>query len=486
MSSNSTPMIQELRADFEKVLNMVTSPEAATATLDQMERSVLRQILCLGLKLLKLFLQTRVAAESHQPLRVGRKRWAYHSQKERDYFSFFGKLTFARAYFYSKRHGGKSPLDEALSVPEQCYSDLLTESAELLAVEGSYAKGLRVLARLLDIDLSEAAVEMTAAEHAQAVETFYAQQAPPPVKEEGVLLVAQADGKGVPLVRPADDVPKTVRRGKGAKKTRKKEAIATALYTIDRYPRTPQEVVNALFRKPTTTEARPAPCGKRVFASLDGKAAALERLASWAHQREGKHIRGRVALTDGAKALQTQTQTHLPGFTLVLDVLHVNEHLWKAGTAVYGETHPQRERWVEAQLRDLLASRGKTVIRRLEKQRAGLAPSGAAGRTLRQVAQYLRHNLPYLDYAAYLRRGWPIGTGVVEGTCRHLVKDRMELSGMRWTVPGAEAILALRAVNENGDWETFHTFRRTERHQRLYGKPMNTAWLDHAEHFQIN
>ena len=91
-----------------------------------------------------------------------------------------------------------------------------------------------------------------------------------------------------------------------------------------------------------------------------------------------------------------------------------------------------------------------------------------------------------MDYATYLRRGWPIGTGVVEGTCRHLVKDRMELSGMRWTVPGAEAILALRAVNENGDWEAFHTFRRTERHHRLYGTSMNTAWLDHAERFQIN
>lgn len=486
MSFNSLPMIQELRADFEKVLNMVTSSEAATATLDQMERSVLRQILRLGLKLLKLFVQTRVAAESHKSLHLGRKRWAYHSQKARDYFSFFGKLTFARAYFHSKRHGGKYPLDEALSVPERCYSDLLMESAELLAAEGSYAKGLQVLARLLAIDLSEAAVEMAAVEQAQTVEAFYAQQAPPPVTEEGVLLVAQADGKGVPMVRPSEEVPKAVRRGKGAKKSRKKEAIATSLYTIARYSRTPQEVVDALFRKETTAEVRPTPCFKRVFASLDGKAAALERLAGWAKQREGKHIRGRVALTDGSPALQLQTQTHLPGFTLVLDILHVNEHLWKAGTALYGETNPQRDTWVETQLGHLLASRGKTVIRCLEKQRRGLAPRGAAGRALRQVAHYLRHNLPYMDYATYLRRGWPIGTGVVEGTCRHLVKDRMELSGMRWTVPGAEAVLALRAVNENDDWETFHTFRRTERHQRLYGTAMNTAWLDQAEHFQIN
>ena len=486
MPFNSTPMIHELRADFEKLLDMVTSPEAATAPLDQMERSLLRQLLRLGLKLLKLFLHSRVAAESHAPMRAGRKCWPYHSQKERDYFSIFGKVTFARAYFYSARHGGKCPLDEALSVPEHCYSDLLMESAEVLAVDGSYQKGLQVMARLLDIDLSEAAVETTAAEQAQAVEAFYAQQPPPPVKEEGGLLVAQADGKGVPLVRPTAEVPRTVRRKKGDTKTRKKEAIATAVYTIDRYVRTPQDVVNALFRKPATADPRPTPRGKRVFARLDGKAAALERLAAWTEQREGSHIRGRVALTEGAPALQEHMRTHLPDFTLVLDILHVNEHLWKAGTALYGETNPQRDAWVETQLSDILSSRVKTVIRRLETLPQNLPHSSAACRALRQVAYYLKRNQPYLDYATYLRRGWPIGTGVVEGTCRHLVKDRMELSGMRWTVPGAEAILTLRAVNENGDWEAFHTFRRAQRHQRLYGKPMNTAWLDQAERFQIN
>ena len=266
----------------------------------------------------------------------------------------------------------------------------------------------------------------------------------------------------------------------------KKEAIATALYTIDRYARTAQDVVDALFRRETEPKERPTPCSKRVFASLEGKAAALERLAAWAEQRDGKHIRDRVALTDGSPALQAKTQSSLSGFTLVLDILHVNNHLWKAGTALYGETNPARDTWVETQLGELLASHGKTVIRRLEKHRPGVAPKGAAGRALRQVTHYLRQNLPYMDYATYLRRGWPIGTGVVEGTCRHLVKDRMELSGMRWTVPGAEAILALRAVNENDDWEAFHTFRRTERHRRLFGTPMNTAWLDHAERFQIN
>ena len=90
---------------------------------------------------------------------------------------------------------------------------------------------------------------------------------------------------------------------------------------------------------------------------------------------------------------------------------------------------------------------------------------------LTKVAAYLERNAPYMDYAAYLARGWPIATGVIEGACRHLVKDRCALSGMRWTIDGAESLLHLRCVHENGDWDAYHAFRRRQRHQRLYALP---------------
>jgi len=95
----------------------------------------------------------------------------------------------------------------------------------------------------------------------------------------------------------------------------------------------------------------------------------------------------------------------------------------------------------------------------------------AARATLTKVAAYLERNAPSMDYAAYLARGWPIATGVIEGACRHLVKDRCELSGMRWTIDGAEALLHLRCVQENGDWDAYHAFRRRQRHLRLYAVP---------------
>jgi hypothetical protein len=486
MSANSTQLLGELRVDFESLLNLVSGSAAHTATVDQMERSLFRHLLRLGRKLLRLFLVCRAQAESHAP-QWGwqRRKLPYHAQKAVDYFSVFGKVPVVRAYFYARDQAGKCPLDRALSLPQRCYSDLLMECVELLAVDNAYDKAVEVLARLLGLDLSVLAAETAVAEHSQAVLAFYAQRASFPRREEGPILVVQADGKGVPLVRPVGEEPK-VRRGKGDKKTRKKEAITVAVYTVAPYVRSPQTVVAALFRDGPPQTNRPAPQHKQVFASLDGKAAALRRLARWAAKRDGPHVRQRVALSDGAPALQNQMRQHLPEFPLVLDIIHVVEHLWTAGTALFGETDPHREPWVKAQTLELLSSRAPAVIKLLEAKARTLSPDSQAAKSLWREAGYLQRNLPFMDYARYLKNGWPIGTGVVEGTCRHLVKDRMELSGMRWTVAGAEALLALRAVNENGDWEAFHQFRRQRRHQQLYGKPLLETWIDPVERLEIN
>jgi hypothetical protein len=487
MRNATTDLLQDVRHEFEKLIDLVIGPQAHHATLNQMERNLFRRVLHLGYQLLQLFLAQRVDAESHAPVESPTgQTLTYHSQQEASYFSVFGKLAFGRAYFYAPGVGGICPLDAALSLPARCYSDFLMEITSLLAIDGVFETGVEVVHDLLGVAVPKRAIEMAVAEHSAAVAAFYETRGTFPAREEGPILVAQADGKGVPMVRN-EAAPTDVRRSKGDKKTRKKEAIATAVYTIAPYRRTPQMIVDALFKKSpecTATE-RPAPCHKQIFASLKGKATALNRLAERVALRDRQHIRARVALTDGALALQQQMQTHLPNFTLVLDVIHVDEYVWKAGTALYGETDPQRAAWVESQMLDILSSRVAQVIRRLDDKADTLSKGSQAAKTLRQVAHYFRRNQAYMDYATYLQRGWPIGTGVIEGVCRHLVKDRLELAGMRWTVPGAEALLTLRAVHENGDWEAFHEFRRAQQHQTLYAEPLDETWLDLAEHFEI-
>lgn len=326
MSSNpaSATLLQEARTEFEKLVALITSPEASTATLDRMERSLFRRLLRLGLQLLQLFIATRVEAEAHGVHSGADGRvLPYHSQQPASYFSVFGKVTFRRAYFY---RGGQSccPLDAALSLPARCYSDFLMELAGELAVDGVFEKALEMLGKFLSLALPKLALETWVHEESALVTAFYDQKAAFPANSEGQILVAQADGKGVPMVRSATATAR-VRRGKGNPKTRKKEAIATALYTIAPYPRTPPSIVEALFppeaKAARTSPERPSPCHKQVFATMNGKAWALERLQARVHQRDSRRIRARVALTDGALALQQRIQEKLPAFTLVLDTL---------------------------------------------------------------------------------------------------------------------------------------------------------------------
>ena len=471
MSHNADAIVQELRTEFESMLSYVK--DSRTATADQVERGLFRRLLNLGARLMVLFftLRSETAVRERYQTPSG-ETLPYWAERQRQYFSIFGKLVFWRPYFYHQGAGGASPLDQELALGADCYSDLLRELAEYLGVGSTYAQVADCFARLLGLELSTQAISDMVAEDATDVEAFYAQLPPPPSDGEAAILVLQADGKGVPMVRETPAAPK-VRLGKGDKHTRKKEAVVTGLYTIAPNRRTPAEVVASLFHpsaQPTqTAQTRHTPQHKRLWATLAGKDAALDRLKAQVSAREGQHIQQRVALTDGAEALQDRIQQRFPTFTLVLDFIHAAEKLWDVANTLFGETSPQRSPWVETQTLDLLSGRGAQVIMEL-RQRAQLAEATAAQRTvLTQVANYFERNAAYMHYDQYLAYGWPIASGVIEGACRHLVKDRCELSGMRWTKDGVESLLRLRAVAENDDWTTYQRYHQQQRHRRLYG-----------------
>jgi hypothetical protein len=338
-----------------------------------------------------------------------------------------------------------------------------------------------VLKRILGLSLSKQALETAVEEDAVDVEAFYEQKVAPPVETEGSILVIQADGKGVPMVR-AESAKKSARRAKGQKKTKKKESVVTAIYTIAPYLRTPQQVADALLPDPeqskkskqdSTQPQRPVPVGKEVRATMKGKTFAIERLTRRVKLREGRHIKHRVALTDGAEPFQDKILDFFSRFTLILDIIHASEYLWHVANALLGETHPDRMAWVKKHLLLILSGQTETVIQTLENRFQNPETSTAQQKILKSTIGYYRRNLPYMRYDQYLARGWPIGTGVVEGACGHLVKDRMGQSGMRWTKSGAEAILELRAVRINDDWDAYQTFHRERQHQRLYGSAAN-------------
>jgi hypothetical protein len=486
MSSNSTPIIHQIHRDFQELVEYVTSAESQSRTAYEVEFSLFRKLLALGLQLLRLFFVQRASVRPSEPVYApDGTRFKYHDQRPTTYFSIFGKVQFRRHYFHTPGHEGICPLDAELSLPSRCYSDLLRDWAEYCITDESYNESIRVLEHILGLSVSKLALETSVQEDATDVVAFYEQKPAPRPETEGPILVAQADGKGVPMMRD-EPAARPARRSKGQKRSKKKEAVVTAIYTIEPYRRTPQEVAEALLRnltgdeeaKPTSTSQsqRPAPVGKEVRATLEGKDIAFDRLTQRVAQREGKHIQQWVALTDGDAALQNQVRDKLSKFNLVLDVIHASEYLWDAANAVFGETHPDRTAWVGEQLLHILSGETATVIQTLEGLAQDPSTSPSQGQTLNTAIGYYQRNLPYMCYDQYLAQGWPIGTGVVEGACGHLVKDRMEQSGMRWTQTGAQAILDLRAIRINDDWDDYQRFRRRRQHQRLYGSgPIDPA-----------
>ena len=456
---------------YRALLTYVLGAESQSAGAYEVELRVFRSVLALGRTVLRLCFERRAAARPVRPV-VGTDGTvlAYHDRRPVTYLSVFGKLVFWRHAFAAPGHPMVCPLDAELSLPERCYSDLLREWSGFGSADASFREVAASLERILGWSLSNQALETNAREDAVDVPAFYERpvEATAPT-EAASILVAQADGKGIPMVQPPTERP--ARRGKGHPSNRLREAVVTALYTIQPYPRTPEAVAAALLRDPDRPAPgpRPRPVNKELRATLDGKAVAVTRLAARAQRREGPQIRDRVALTDGAEALQEKMRAALPDYTLVLDIIHAVEYLWDAANALLGERHPERTAWVRSHLLALLRGQTDQVVTALTAVADEPTRSAAQRTAIAATIRYYRRNAPYMHYDQYLARGWPIGTGVIESACGHLVKDRMEQAGMRWTKAGAHAVLDLRAIRLTDDWDAYWAFHRQRQHQRLYG-----------------
>lgn len=485
MASNSQEIIQDVHAQFEHLIDFVIGEKAQGATADQIERGLFRLLVILGASLLQLFFVMRSKACSRETMHLDDHQiLRYHRDTVRHYYSIFGKITFERPYFYTHNVGQGLPLDEALSLGPDGYSDLLRELSGYVDVDSVYGKTADIFKRLLGLSLSTRDLQQNMAEDSGDVEAYYEQKPPPEPVLEATILVAQADGKGVPMIlEEANPKAKSdpVRLGKGQKRGNKKEAIVTSAYTIAPAVRTPEDVVasyfdlaKADFAKETQlpdAHARPKPQNKAVWATLEGKDPALSRLSSLINLQDGAHIQARVALCDGCEALQLRLATHLPDFTILLDFIHASEYLWKVANVLLGETNPSRIEWMAEKTLLMLSGKTDQLIADFLCQAQLEQTSVVQCTQLKLTAHYFERNFPYMDYPTCLPKGWPIASGVIEGACRHFVKDRCERSGMRWTQAGAESLLRLRAIAENGDWDAYHTYRKGQRHLWLFGKP---------------
>jgi len=385
--------------------------------------------------------------------------------------TIFGPIDITRMSY--SRPGAESihPLDEALQLPARSFSYELQKRMVKAAVQGTFREACERMAEITGALVPTRSIEEVIQDAAQDFDAFYAQRTPKPWTETGPILVAAVDGKGIPMIKPGR-AQRRVRLTKGQKANRKRMATVAAVFTRAPWIRTPQEVVESLFDTDRINRAdeppAPRPEHKRVWASLTkGKAAVIGEVAAEMLRRDPHGHKTHVALTDGERALQDLVSEKLQ-VTLILDLLHVLEKLWKAAYVFHPEGSPEAEQWVRLRAEKVLQGSVSQVVKGLRQSVAKLRLGGSKGATLTNVAGYLYRNRTRMRYNEYLAQGLPIASGPVEGACKSLIKDRMERSGMRWTEGMAEAIVKLRAIYLSGDLDPYWSFHIQRDQERLH------------------
>jgi hypothetical protein len=290
--------------------------------------------------------------------------------------------------------------------------------------------------------------------------------------------VLTADHKGVKMRRNVqEDGPSPKgRRKKGEKPNKKKMACVGGVYTIDPFVRTAQDVVDEVMRRKKQSQ-RPKPQDKRLRAELtqrteDEEIKGTEFIFPWFVQEVAKrNPKGRhpvVCVMDGERKLWCILKSLFPAVVCILDIYHVLERLWTVAYCFHPEGSEEAQAFVTTRLERLLEGKVGYVIGGIKQMGVKNKLSKRKREKLDKAITYLQNNRRFMNYAEYLSAGYPIGSGVVEGACRHVVKDRMEQTGMHWRIPGAQAILHLRALYLNGDWESFQQYRIERQCQTLY------------------
>lgn len=449
--------------------------------IDLVERELFSQLLALGHTLLSAFVAAQGDGDAGPELQTpeGRTVRRLKGKHQRRYLSIFGELSIRR-FVYALREGQKvqrAPLDERLGLPESEFSYVLEDWLGRLCVKESFHEATSDLRHLLGLAPSERAAEQRSERMAAHVEAFEMQHAAPPPDEEGEILVATADGKGVPMRRPLEErIRRGPRRVKGEKANKKQMAYVGAVYTIDRFRRTADDVLDELARKQRAAD-RPAPQHKHVWAemtrvdegqSCTGRERLFVEMAIAAHERDPTRNKTLVCLMDGEASLWAVQHDWLPRAVGILDLFHVLERLWGVAHVFNGEGTRAAEQFVAHHLRLLLEGKVGYVIGRFKRLRDEQALRGSQRRVVSAAIGYYENNRRHMRYDEYLAAGYPIGSGAAEGACRHVVKDRLEQTGMRWTVGGAQAMLHLRAVYLNGQWNEFVNYRIQTEQAALY------------------
>lgn len=410
--------------------------------------------------------------------------------------TLFGPLEIIRLAYSKPSFNSLFPLDAMLNLPCSNLSYTLQKHLILEIIEKSFHKSCESLQRWTGVTITNRQAQKVIIAAASEFQNFYYTRCQKEADDARIcpLLVLTSDGKGV-MVKIEDLRPATRQKALRKKQTNtkrlfqvnhqysKRMATVASVYEIDRYIRQPCDVAADFFAPNDPDKdkvVRPSPYAKRLWASLkDPAKSVLTDIFHEALQRDPDASKEWVILVDGdlnqIKQFQQLSQTfHVSSTpTIVCDIIHVLSYLWKAGHALQSKENIIE--WVHEKLLGILKGKSSLVARGIRRSATCRHLTESEREPVDVCARYLINHAPYLKYHTYLKKGYPIATGIIEGACRYLVKDRMEITGARWSLQGAEALLKLRAVHASNDffsyWEFYEQKQYEKNYQILYKHP---------------
>ena len=478
----STTVETDARQAFEDLLRFCRQEDGLFRSF---ETSLLQRLFALGCLLVRLFLAIRHEQLTWQDptppsgYRLGDPR-ALRTLK-----TLFGAVTYERTQWLCRR-GGHSfhPLDVALGLTRDSFSPWVVQFVTRLATWMSFA-GSHVLCKsVLGWSPSTEAIEQLVLGLGRQGHAFMQQQAAP--EKDGEVLVIEVDGKCPPTAREEELRKRRGRRGRhgkgcacgcqrhrgqakrkrrGSKKRRKKgdkskngkEVVLVVMYTLRR-----------------GADGRlHGPVNKKVWGSFGGRKGA----AAWARAEATKRGFGPETtktvqiVLDGARGLKDNLEPLFPRAIFTVDVCHVVEKLWSLGRRFHKEGSEELKAQVAEWKELVYAGQAKELVEQLKKRLREIPTHGPGTKGKRKalgsVIGYVEPRVAMMDYAAWREQDLVIASGQVEGAVRHVVGQRLDCAGMRWIPGRAEALLHLRCIEINGDWEAFIAWSDQRNQQQL-------------------
>lgn len=396
---------------------------------------------------------------------------------ERHLETLLGRVPVPRLAYQAPGTTDLHPMDAALNLPREMFSHGIRRIVAKEAARTSFDEVVETVRDFTGASIAKRQVEELAIRAAQDFDAFYEQRAAARDPKDDLLIIS-TDGKGI--VMRHEDLRESTRRAAekkgrkletrltpGEKSNRKRMAQVATVYSIAPFPRGPADILHTL-RDPDEVDAkRPRPTDKRVWASVEKSARTVIREAfAEALRRDPEKTRRWVVLVDGEpkqlRAVKAEARRAGVKVTILADIVHVIEYVWGAARALFGESNAKAEKWVSDRLLALLTGRtGGDVAKTIRWWQArDKKLDDSAHAAIDKACEYLadRTRTRLLRYQDALRDGLPIATGVIEGACRYVVKDRMDRTGARWSLTGAEAVLRLRAIRASKDFDAYWAF----------------------------